>query len=78
MGVDDDRPLVPSLQPSTHPSFRFGNESHNRKNTAATAARMCSRDDDDSDSSLAHSSEMGQSYGTYGRRTARQDSASRH
>jgi hypothetical protein len=37
---------------------------------------MCSRDDDDSDSSLAHSSEMGQSYGTCGRGTSRQDSAS--
>jgi hypothetical protein len=37
---------------------------------------MCSSDDDDSDSSLAHSSEMGQSYGFCGRGTARQDSAS--
>jgi hypothetical protein len=76
MGVDDDRPPNPSLQPSTHPSFRFGNKSQHHKNAAATAARSCSRDDDDSDSSLAHSSEMGQSYGTCGRGTARQDSAS--
>ena len=37
---------------------------------------MCSLDDDDSDSSLAHSSEMGQSSGTSGRGTARRDSAS--
>jgi hypothetical protein len=73
MGVDDDRPPDPSLQPSTHPSFRLGNKSKIRKNEAA---RVCSRDDDDSDSSLAHSSEMGQSSGTCGRGTARQDSAS--
>jgi hypothetical protein len=31
MGVDDDRPPDPSLQPSTHPSFRFGNKPQNRK-----------------------------------------------
>ena len=37
---------------------------------------MCSRNDDDSDSSLAHSSEMGQSSVTCGRGTARRDSAS--
>ncbi len=37
---------------------------------------MCSRDDDDSDSSLTHSSEMGQSSGTCGRGTERRDSAS--
>ena len=37
---------------------------------------MCSRDDDASDSSLTHSSEMGQSSGTCGRGTARRDSAS--
>ena len=37
---------------------------------------MCSRDDDDSDSSLEHSSEMGQSSRTCGRGTARRDSAS--
>jgi hypothetical protein len=75
MGIDYDRPPDPSLQP-THPSFRLGNGFQNRKNVAATAARMCSRDDDDSDSSLAHSSEMGQSYGTCRRGTAQQDSAS--
>ena len=38
--------------------------------------RVCSRDDDDFDSSLAHSSEMGQSSVTCGRGTARRDSAS--
>ena len=37
---------------------------------------MCSRHDNDSDSSLTHSSEMGQSSGTCGRGTARRDSAS--
>jgi len=37
---------------------------------------VCSRDDDDFDSSLAHSSEMGQSSVTCGRGTARRDSAS--
>jgi hypothetical protein len=37
---------------------------------------VCSRDDDDTDSSLAHSSEMGQSSVTCGRGTARRDSAS--
>ena len=73
MDLDDDWPPDPSLQPPTHPSNRLGDKSKNRKNEAA---RVCSRDDDDSDSSLEHSSEMGQSSGTCGRGTARQDSAS--
>jgi hypothetical protein len=47
------------------------------KNAAAPPAHVCSRDEsDDSDSSLAHSSKMGQSSGTCGRGTARQNSAS--
>jgi hypothetical protein len=40
--------------------------------------RVCAAargDDEDSDSSLAHSSEMGQSYGTCGHRTEQQDFA---
>ena len=73
MDVVDDRPPDPSLQPPTHPSFPFGDKSKNRKNEAA---RVCSRDDDDSDSSLEHSSKMGQSSGTSGRGTARRDSSS--
>ena len=73
MDLDDDWPPDPSLQPPTHPSNRFGDKSKNRKNEAA---RVCSRDDDDSDSSLEHSSKMGQSSGTSGRGTARRDSAS--
>jgi hypothetical protein len=77
MGVDDYRQPDPSLQPSTHLSFRFGNKSQDSQKPTATAVRLCSRDDDDSDSSLAHSSEMGRIYGTCGRGRARQDSASR-
>ena len=73
MDVDDDWPPDPSLQPPTHPSFRVGDKSKNRKNEAA---RVCSRDDDDSDSSLEHSSEMGQSSESCKRGTARRDSAS--
>ena len=73
MDVDDDWPPDPSLQPPTHPSNRLGDKSKNRKNEAA---RVCSRDDDDSDSSLEHSSEMGQSSESCGRGTARRDSAS--
>ena len=72
MDVDDDRPPDSSLQPPTHPSSRIGNKSKTRKNEAA---RVCSRDDDDSDTSLTHSSEMGQSSGTCGRGTARRDLA---
>ena len=73
MQSDDDRPPDPRLQPSTHPRFRVGNKSKIRENEAV---RVCNRDDDDSDSSLAHSSEMGQSSVTCGRGTARRDSAS--
>ena len=73
MYLDDDRPLDPGLQPPTHPSFRKGKKSKNRHNKAA---RVRSRNDDQSDSSLAHSSEMGQSSVTCGRGTARRDSAS--
>ena len=73
MDVDDDWPPDPSLQPPTHPGNRLGDKSKNRKNEAA---RVCSSDDDDSDSLLAHSSEMGQSSGTCGRGTARRDFAS--
>jgi hypothetical protein len=73
MYLDDDRPLDPSLQPPTHPSFRKGNKSKNRHDKAA---RVRSRDDDDSDSSPAHSLEKGHTSATCGRGTARQDSAS--
>ena len=73
MDFHDDWPPDPSLQPPTHPSFRVGDKSKNRK---SEAARVCSPDDDDSDSSLEHSSEMGQSSGTCGRGTALRDSAS--
>ena len=73
MQSDDDRPPDQRLQPSTHPRFRVGNKYKIRENEAA---RVCSRDDDDFDSSLAHSSEMGQSSVTCGRGTARRDSAS--
>jgi hypothetical protein len=73
MDVDDDWPPDSSLQPPTHLSCQIGNKSKNRKNEAA---HVCSSDDDDSDSSLTHSSEMGQSSGTCGRRTARRDLAS--
>jgi hypothetical protein len=66
MAVDDERPPDPSLQPSTHQSFQFGNKSQNSKNTAATAACMYSSNDNDSDALLTHSSEMGQTYGTCG------------
>jgi hypothetical protein len=55
MDVDNDRPPDLSLQPSMHPRFQLGIKSINRKNEAV---RMSSRDDDDSDSALAHSSEM--------------------
>ena len=73
MDLDDDRPLDPSLQPPTHPSFRKGKKSKNRHNKAA---RVHSRDDDDSDSSPAHSLEMGHTSANCGRGTARRDSAS--
>jgi hypothetical protein len=55
MQSDDDLPPDPRLQPSIHPRFRVGNKSKNREKEAA---RVCSRDDDDSYSSLAHSSEL--------------------
>jgi hypothetical protein len=77
MGVDDDRPPDPSLQPSTHPSSWLGNKSKNRKHAAAPPARVCSRDESDfSDPLLAHPSKIGQSFGICGRGSARQDSAS--
>jgi hypothetical protein len=74
MQSDDDRQPDPRLQPSTHPRFGVRNKSKIRENEAA---HVCSPDDDDSDSLLgAHSLEMGQSFVTCGRRTARRDSAS--
>jgi hypothetical protein len=73
MQSDDDRPPDPRLQPSTHSRFRVEIKSEIRENEAA---RVCSCDDDDSDSSLAHSSGMGQSSVPCGRGTARRDFAS--
>jgi hypothetical protein len=73
MQSDDDRQPDPRLQPSTHLRYRVGNKSKIRENEAV---RVCSSNDDDSDSSLAHSSEMGQSSVACGRGTARRDSAS--
>jgi hypothetical protein len=73
MQSDDNRPPDARLQPSTHSRFRVENKSKIRENEAA---RVCSCDDDDSDSSLAHSSEMGQSSVPCGRGTARRDSTS--
>jgi hypothetical protein len=73
MQSDDDRPPDPRLQPSTHLRFQVGNKSKIRENEAA---RVCSRNDDDTDSLLAQSSTMGQSSESCGRRTARPDSAS--
>jgi hypothetical protein len=73
MDLDDDRPLDPSLQPPTHPSFPKGNKSKNRHDKAA---RDHSRYDDDSDSSLAYSLEMGHTSATCRSGTARRDSAS--
>jgi hypothetical protein len=73
MHSDDDRAPDSRLQPSTNPRFRVRNKS---KISEIEAARVCIHEDDDTDSSLAHSSEMGQSSVTCGRGTARRDSAS--
>jgi hypothetical protein len=58
-----------------YPRFPVGKKSENRENDSE-AARVCSRDETDTDLSLAHSSEMGQSSVTCGRGTARRDSPS--
>ena len=71
MESDDDRPPVPRLQSSKHPSLPVNNFSKSRENEAG----LLNSDDDDSASSADDSYQMSQSSGTSGGRTAPKDSS---
>jgi hypothetical protein len=80
MGVDDvtmTGHLIPACSHEHIRAFDYEINDYKSKNCKNAAAGVCSRDEsDDSDSSLAHSSEMGRGSGTCVRGTALQDFAS--